>query len=353
MGCMTQPVGRVLDTRAERRFWLRANPLVCAGDILHYFIRILIDYHLEPCWSWRHFRGALADRFRDTDWSAPRPESFERAALGRWALLVLGGIPCQTIKLMAMRGIPVTQSLALVYAVALVFGEALNIAAEASLRSSSARPPVRPQPSPARQKLLSAPAHVFLLLLQVLPASGLVLMLAIIADMKNWNSSPFVWSLDGAIEEGMLPISWSLMAAIVFGTVAIVLTSDLDDDSYIGEWFVAFVPFQLLTLVVPPLLRQSFWRDLDSLSSNELLTMVTVTVILGSLLVSPLCWLGFIAFQHLGRNRLGEILGVPRRPSELCCLMSFLFLLLVSVLSYAYAFDGAGTVNPSWLGIFG
>lgn len=73
-------MGRVLDTPAERSFWLRANPLVCAGDVLHYFIRTLINYAVEPCWSWRHFRGALADRFGDTEWSAPPPE-FERAAL--------------------------------------------------------------------------------------------------------------------------------------------------------------------------------------------------------------------------------------------------------------------------------
>lgn len=47
------------------------------------------------------------------------------------------------------------------------------------------------------------------------------------------------------------------------------------------------------------------------------------------------------------------MLGVPRGSSELLCLISFLVLLLLSVLSYAYAFDGTGTVNPSWVGIFG
>ena len=107
LGCMTQPVGRVFDAPPELRIWMRANPLLCAGDVFHYLLRVLIAYAVEPCWSWCHFRGVLADRFRDTDWSAPRPQ-FEQAALGRWALVLLGGILSPTIKLMAMRGIPVT-----------------------------------------------------------------------------------------------------------------------------------------------------------------------------------------------------------------------------------------------------
>jgi hypothetical protein len=70
-------------------------------------------------------------------------------------------------------------------------------------------------------------------------------------------------------------------------------------------------------------------------------------------LISLFCWLGWITFRRLGRSRLGQILGVPRASSELRYLVSFLSLLLLVVLSYAYTFDGTGTVSPKWVGIFG
>ncbi|KJZ69017.1 hypothetical protein HIM_11592 [Hirsutella minnesotensis 3608] len=130
---MTQPVGRVMDAPPELAFWLRSSPIFCAGDMLYFLLRIVVDYLLEPTLSWRHFKAELAYRFRDEDWYQ-RPKEVEKSVMGRWVLIVLGGIPCQTIKLMAMRGIPLTQTWALLFFVALIFGEVLNVAAESIFR---------------------------------------------------------------------------------------------------------------------------------------------------------------------------------------------------------------------------
>lgn len=145
LGAMTQPVGRVMDAPPNLSSWLRSSPIFCAGDMLYFLLRVVVDYVLEPALFWRHFNAEIAYRFRDEDWSQS-PKEVEKSAMGRWVLIVLGGIPCQTIKLMAMRGIPLTQTWAMLFFAALVFGEVLNIAAESLFRihngvSTEARDP--------------------------------------------------------------------------------------------------------------------------------------------------------------------------------------------------------------------
>jgi hypothetical protein len=56
--------------------------------------------------------------------------SFETRPLGRWALLGLSGTYCQSIKLLALRGAPVTRAIAAIYLSTLIFGEAIRFTAE-------------------------------------------------------------------------------------------------------------------------------------------------------------------------------------------------------------------------------
>ena len=343
LGCMTQPVGRVFDASPELRVWMRANPLICVGDIFQYLLRIMIAYTVEPCWSWRHFQGALADRFRDTDWSAPRPQ-FEQAALGRWALVLLGGILGPTVKLMAMRGIPVTQSLAMMYTVALVFGEVLNVAAEVTLRHPAARPPSQPQLSWKTPTLLSACVCFLLDVLQGLPLCWLKIALhGTIAEASDIPGRGISESEGGII-------TW-LAVIIVFRMLLIVLALPPPDPN-LGN--VSFMPIStlyhlsLLWFTFAPVSLVRFVpraRVIDSLSISMVLACMLLFLLLS--------WLGWKALRRLGRSRLGQILGVPRGSLELLWVVSFLNLLLLSGLSYAFVFDGTGTVNPPWLAVFG
>jgi hypothetical protein len=259
LGCITQPVGRVFDTPAELRFYMRLNPLVCAGDVLHFFIRILIDYSVEPCWSWRHFRGALADRFRDTDWSASPPK-FEQAAIGRWVLIVLGGIPCQTVKLVAMGGIPVTQSLALMYAVALVFGEALNVFAEACLRhrgagsAPAAHPSSRPQLSPTIQKLLSAYVYFLLHTIQALQVWWLTKNLlrkveeAVLSERSFWEHEII----------GSITPSTIILPIIILGHITISSAPSYGGGDY-TSLFIPLLPFFIFSYGLTLFLTELFF----------------------------------------------------------------------------------------------
>jgi hypothetical protein len=353
LACMTQPVGRVCGNLASLRFWMRANPLVCAGDVLHYFVRIFLDYALEPCWSWRHFRVALADRFRDTDWSAPRPE-FEQTAIGRWALLLLGGIPCQTIKLVTMRGIPVTQSVALTYAVALVFGEALNLSAEVYLRNQNAgddfaaRPSSQLQLSPTSPSLVSRCVFLGLHILQAAPVWWLTPNLfAALGEAVNFRPLALAAVIISAIFPAII-CSYGWVWFVYRGT----------GHRFFGEGDVLSLPiisFPFSMLSFQLLLESSYILDrVDGYVRSFF--GVYGFVLLGLGLFAFFCWLAIIAFWLLGslaRSRVGRILGLPRSSLELRSFVMFLLLLLLVVLSYAYVFDSAGTVNPGWLAVFG
>ncbi|RYP74028.1 hypothetical protein DL771_003217 [Monosporascus sp. 5C6A] len=136
LGAMTQPVGRVLNTSPETRFWLRSSPFICVEDLLWFTSAVVAHYIAEPQWSWKPFKSELAYRFRDSELGASKRADIERAALGRWILIILGGIPCQTIKLLAMGGIPFTQAIALMFFISLILGEVLNLFAVACFGTS-------------------------------------------------------------------------------------------------------------------------------------------------------------------------------------------------------------------------
>ncbi|KUJ24558.1 uncharacterized protein LY89DRAFT_24540 [Mollisia scopiformis] len=147
LGTMTQPVGRVFNTAPELRFWFAVFTYLLPWRCTLLFLRVTTDHCLEPTWSWRHFKAELAYRVRDEKWDEEPTKEVEKAALGRWALILLGGIPCQTIKLVGMRGIPWTQTLAIMYFLSLLFGEVLNILAETSFRTPRIAPSLECLPS--------------------------------------------------------------------------------------------------------------------------------------------------------------------------------------------------------------
>ncbi|KAF4332177.1 hypothetical protein FBEOM_14025 [Fusarium beomiforme] len=127
---MTQPVGRVFDRPPEDRFWIRLSPLHCVANMLLFWGVLLARYVTQPERSWRHYRNELVYRFRDENDNVVQPRhDAERSALGRWILVFLDGILCQTIKLLAMRGIPSTQAAALMFFVSLVLSEVLILSA--------------------------------------------------------------------------------------------------------------------------------------------------------------------------------------------------------------------------------
>ena len=128
IGAMTQPAGGVLLYTEPRGSSMRFSPFICAGDMMAFFGSLLYDHIVSPTASLEHFKTELAWRFESRD-LGDSAGFIGRGAITRWALLILGGIPCQTIKLMAMGGIPWTKSFALMLFLPQLIAEILNLCA--------------------------------------------------------------------------------------------------------------------------------------------------------------------------------------------------------------------------------
>ncbi|KAL2006602.1 hypothetical protein VTN00DRAFT_9270 [Thermoascus crustaceus] len=106
IGAMTQPCGYVLDIdETNYRLYIRASPIVFIADVLHFLVRVFLGFSLDYREFWYHIKAMIRYRFRE-EHGIYGLVGAEKASIIRWALLVIGSIPCQTINLMAMQGIP-------------------------------------------------------------------------------------------------------------------------------------------------------------------------------------------------------------------------------------------------------
>jgi hypothetical protein len=353
---MTQPVGRVLDAPPELRFWLRSSPFICAADILCFVFRIITDYVLQPEWSWRHVRTELAYRFRDEDWADSRGREIERAMLGRWMLMLLGGIPCQTIKLVAMRGIPLTQTAGLLFFLAQVFGEVITIAAEWMFRSPGGTVSVQlPPPSRMRWTTLWLGEKVITLCHVWHAAICAWVVIAIpwhrqIIDpidgvlIRQRVQSPVFWPFTNP--------AWMLMATFLLTCIIAPPCHSFHCPRYGPRHFV----LELYVCIFPPGCMAAVLAAWDeaSLYSSQYSILMIVGVSLAIPIITVVAWTTAPNVPRwLSKTRVGRLFGIPQAPSEQELLGMFMVCYSVTIASYAYIYLGGGTVNPVWLGVFG
>lgn len=90
IGAMAQPCGHVLDIdETNYRFYIRASPIVCIADVLHFLIRIFLGFSLDYREFWDHIQYVIKYRFRQEQ-SIYDLGGAEKASAIRWALLVIG-----------------------------------------------------------------------------------------------------------------------------------------------------------------------------------------------------------------------------------------------------------------------
>lgn len=352
LSAMTQTVGRVLDAPPELSFWLRSSPLVCAVDVLYFLYRVAAGYVSTPAWSLAPFRAELEYRFSDTDWTWDSRPEFEKAALGRWILLLLGGIPCQTIKLMAMRGIPVTQVMALVYFTALIFGETVNISAELTLRHRPGAP--TPEPPESDRDDDRGAAWLGDTLLGVCHYWGYMTFNFLWA-MPNFavaaRDSKMNEFLDGLSSEQQLlwpfpHTGWLLLtsgfSAALWSVVFSSKTRRGGDTDSLLIFYSILVPGCLWTGPAP------------QPEEGRGAAMVSILLIGGALCLSIItAMLTLKLLRMASGSRIGRVLGFPSGASVEEHLVLFLLNLSFTLATYAYGFDETGTINPTWVGVFG
>lgn len=362
LGTMTQPVGRVFNMPPEYRFWLRSSPILCVGDILYFLIRVMTAYFRDPERSWRHFKQELAYRYRDEDWSK-EPKEVEKAALGRWILILLGSIPCQTIKLMAMRGIPWTQSLAMMYFLSLVFGEGLNTTAEAIYRNY-------PTMHAARSSLYTHHPEF-----EFVKQSCHYVQAAIICFVPIRILLFILLSISGEEDVWQYRDKWDFMDKLsIFNTMVITLLM-IPLGPGMPFWkgsrlrpsnATIFDAYGLMLGVhlfmggasnADSFLRRAF-ADHSSVISLACFLFILVLII-AALVVSLMLLLDVVLRLLLGllgwlsETKFGRLFGIPKDSEEQRYLILFVFNFTLTAFGYAYIFDSIGTVNPPWVGIFG
>ncbi|KAK1759000.1 hypothetical protein QBC47DRAFT_370861 [Echria macrotheca] len=353
LGAMSQPVGRVLDKPAKYRLWMRASPIFCITDILHFvigFVARCIRERKEPLLQ---LREELRFRFQDEDLDQTLKD-VERTVLVRWLMMGLGGIPCQTVKLVAMQGIPLTRVVALMFAVSILFGEMVVILASTLLTSQSAngnsnglsRPydMIKGRPTWATAVLAAAltvaeathhtlTSHVTVELFHhALPTSMVdirvftfppyyvivVIVIAIARFSPKWRHG-FLSRIGAALFPEVRPA----MDAVMAGAWAGMKTAH--------PWLKTQL-IQLFSLVIRACFLISY--PYSAVFSGILVLLARIT-------------------GAMHGTVMGRVVGISDDKEEHDHLVRFLWLILVYVLYYAYLFDGAGTVNPSWTGIFG
>ena len=348
LATMTQPGGRVLQRPPRYGPWLRSSPIVCVADILYFLTCIAINYIREPTRSWRHFKAEIAYRYRDEDWSkeSTRTDGANRATLIRWIVIIVGSIPCQTIKLVAMRGIPLTKAWALLFFISLVFGEVLNIAARIICRGGpDTMPAARPLP-----KL----TQLWWYLQSVAIQGGIfgIVLLKILIKVSTISDDE---TKDILV---ITRISTFLGAMILALLVSMLLDADhavmpKDSETYFFEIYTSIllypnilgVPLVIVTLV-----------DTDSFGGTLLYSFVLpISGFYITVLVLLLSWL---YFKCLSKTALKRIVDVSRsnmaeKGAWKKWFVIFLVNLALTVLGYAFVFDSKGTVAPSWVGVFG
>jgi len=101
---MTQPCGKVLG-RSENNFRLysRASPIICIADVVYFLALVGLGFSYNRRVFLRNIKYELRHRFADGVYDDTT--NAEKSLVIPWSLVVLGGIPCQTIKLMAMDGL--------------------------------------------------------------------------------------------------------------------------------------------------------------------------------------------------------------------------------------------------------
>ena len=393
LGTMSQPVGRMFDIPSKYGFWLRSTPIFCVGDLIYFMLRVIFTCSLQGGPFLQRVKEEIRYRYRDEDWSK-ESKDVEKSALRRWIVILIGSIPCQTIKVMFMGDIPFTQTLAMMFIIPMVFGEILIIAAKVVCRKQETmkthQKPTLPNPKLEgfKRVLYGVQAGIFLavpikiILFEICPHDELAKFDKDIRDLRSkWSaletnytmgiitgtmlfrfiSDPLYLDPRTLTASGLRGLFDSLYYAIfiepvlvTFGTVPNIFST------YASMFAILICMTEFVMVMFIWVVYNGFASKDDPLASAvwnlflyacSLVAMVLTVFILRRIenaLLKVLSLLGWMS-----KTKLWRMCGIPTDPDEQSFLIMFLINLAITISGYAYLFDGKGTSIPSWIGVFG
>lgn len=340
LGAMAQPIGRVMDMPLRHSFWLRSSPIICAADMLHFCIRYA-DRCIQDGRFLDQFKAELSDRFPN-GLLDPDQKAVEKTAIVRWIMILLGVVPCQTVKLVAMKGVPVSKAVALAFFLAMVFGEAVNLSAIALLTKHD--DPIQPS-TPADQpvKLATLADRPYR---KSRFASWILWMLPPLAEAIHFLVVQYIilclWSISAAEFSSLAMLN----TVFQLGTLARSLKIEngelnMFQNSGFGPIFVMLGCGHRVLFSYVNADPKSVFNKVVAVSFFICCTPIV------------LVWSSIEALEAISETTIGSRTGVPSDVVGQAMVVFFLVNVTACLLGYAFLFDGSGTVNPRWTGIFG
>ena len=369
LGAMTQSCGRVFDYSGSLAFWLRSSPFICVGDVLSFAFSILIDYTVAPTFSLKHVRSELAWRFQDTDFKTKTVTEAGRSIITRWMLIILGGIPFQTIKIFAMQGIPFTQLLAMAFFFPQIIGEILHLSA-IIIFTPGGIPDVSTLDIPSKKSQYTAVAATLRWIYNIMQACVFCVIVcdlghrAVIRSKLVRYTFTFNDPKDSLFLSGLSLVIPIITFSNLRLTPSLRLRSDMPGFSF--AYYVCCVGncmAMCFSLAMEEHLQVVYERNTDPESRFSMYPLVIALLAssIGVCVTVPIASVIFLAIyygiescsQKFAATRVGQVLGMPGEKLERDLLNTCLLNFVVLVLGYCYHYSSKGTYNPSWIGVFG
>ncbi|KAK0613237.1 hypothetical protein B0T14DRAFT_275587 [Immersiella caudata] len=373
--CMLQPCGNILGlkkTSGATRFYARASPVVCLADTAytlstlvlcinlnrHKFVANL-KYELGLRFSRHNGNGAVGPQEQpdcecgaggqregdiegEDDIDGDFITSPEKSRLWRFLFLGLSGTGCQTVKLVAMKGVPWTQAWALMFSVSIVVGEVLTFMnGMSSLTVSDGEVLVRPGWRSSRWYLwsteMTGELHQVVPFLFNFPlvAWGFVALMHRGSPLESADAgfTYLILAYSATMMVMTIGALWDMRTRLRAEEVLLILVSQL-----------ALLRAVLWGLLILPL-QISMHGDRIELQD----VLYSFLFIFAGSLPSILLILATRALRVRVLQRFLRIRSRIERNAFLIFLTSF----LVSVVYYAVAFDPTATYKPDWTDVFG
>ncbi|KAK4213523.1 hypothetical protein QBC37DRAFT_316048 [Rhypophila decipiens] len=320
IAAMTQPCGNVLGRKDKNfRFYSRASPIICIIDVFHFVVCMALCFSVDPRLILRNMKFELRERLYNDGGDGDSHLDAERTRLARWTLLIIGGIPCQTIKLVATDGMVWTKFWAISFFNSMVFWEVMTLLSQLLQTNHAVQLPV---PRWRRESLWS------------------------VRTMRMASSLAFACHFFAVYEAAAILFYWALfsvsdlqfrhaLAITAFLTIFIAL-SPIIIQHLRGHRFIDDIPLMLLTLLVMVLAVVTAAKGVfkPGLFSAELENWNRIR--------SPLD-------DYFLVQRLFRVDSAAGSAAVFTCVSTFLF----SLFWYCFIFQPWGTYLPDWTEVFG
>ena len=358
IAAMTQPCGNVLGLGAgNTRFFNRASPILCIADLLQFLLFVLLGFSFDRRKWLRNIQYEIRLRFQG-ERGAVDLQNAENTTTMRWVLLGVSGVACQSVKLVAMQGIPATKMYALLFLVSILFGETLIIFAR-SMRASGALTGASPRWRGFLGATLVQDSFVFapLFLHSVIVWT---VSIALFSEHQLHGAVGRPISLDGntgfSYSRARYLNRWfervGILPLALLGTRFFFLVRCFGILRCLAMLFVVFLFYSQVLL--------HMFHDAFSVFMYGLFSWCYISsaanffVWLGyAVLAVSLSYLGlFLVPFLLNRVEARRVLRITTA-TEWQAFLIFIESFVISLSYYSLAFDSYGTVNPPWTGVFG